>query len=320
MRKVWTRGHATTAASPPYPQPPPGGRGDPRSGRAAPAAPGGRRAAQAHQPRASGTGHWQGQPGGRATDGGTAGRGWGRAPQGTEPLHPHSPPGSPLELGLLQKGAASTGTRAAARHSSTAGRGEGGSGDKGAWGPGVQRPHPHSAHRHHRGHEGLLHVDTEHPPTTRWEGYYSSSVHFTEDETEALKSETGHLVKLKSGFKPQSMALSPIHIPQLLAQTASFQRPSRIPTKWLSCNRPQDPTPLPSVAPTLWGSPASSGRGTSGLATHRRAHTAALPTIKETSSKRRKPGDAENMAEAQRHAAPLRENHSAQPRASPSSP
>lgn len=78
-------------------------------------------------------------------------------------------------------------------------------------------------------------MDAEHPPTTRWEGYYSSSIHFTEDETEALESETGHLVKLQTGFKPQSTwALSPIHIPQLLAQTASFQRPSRIPTKWLS--------------------------------------------------------------------------------------
>lgn len=175
---------------------------------------GGRRAVQAHQPRASSTGHWQGQPGGRVTDGGTAGRGWDQAPQGAEPLHPRSPPGSPLELGLLQKGATCTGTRAAAHHSSKAGRGEGGSGDKGAWGPGVRRPHPHSTHRHQRGHEGLLHPDTEHPPTNRCEGCYSSSVHFTGDETEALESETGHLVKLQSGFKPQSIwALSPIHIP-----------------------------------------------------------------------------------------------------------
>lgn len=64
------------------------------------------------------------------------------------------------------------------------------------------------------GMEGLFHVDAEHPPTTRWEGYYSSPIHFTEDETEALESETGHLVKLQSGFKPQTIwALSPFASP-----------------------------------------------------------------------------------------------------------
>ena len=35
----WARGHAARAASSPYPQPPPEGRGDPRSGWTAPAAP-----------------------------------------------------------------------------------------------------------------------------------------------------------------------------------------------------------------------------------------------------------------------------------------
>ena len=190
---------------------------------------------------------------------GAVGRGWDEAPAEHRAPGPSLPPESPREPGLLQKGprAQDQGGCLPQQH------GRAGSGDTGR-GLGAWCAEPSPA------------LCTQAPP--RAPGAFSTwtqstlpppagkvTVHpppLSQRMKQALESETGHLVTLQWGFKPPTIrALSPIHIPQLLAQTATSQRPLRVPTKQLLCNPSLDPAPLPSIAPTLWGSPPAAAGG-----------------------------------------------------------
>lgn len=126
---------------------------------------------------------------------------------------------------------------------------------------------------------------------------------------------------LQSGFKPQTIqALSPIHISELLAQTETFQRPlSESPLNSSRVTPHRTPPHFSALHPPSGGA-RQQQQGDIRLGHCRQARTAALPTSKETSCKEKKPNDAENVAAAQRHVAPGKESHAAQPAPAPTHP